>query len=629
MDIQAILDQGIELHQAGQLEGARECYQQILKADKSHFDGLQLLGAIAAQMKQYDEAIELMKAAISVNSNNDAVFNNLGNVYYELRCYAKAIECIQRAIHIQPSYPEPYNNLGNVLHKLGRNEEAIECFQRAIHIQPSYSEPYNNLGNVLRKLGRNDDALTYFKQAIAIQPFLKLVYGNYLHAKLTVGDWTDLDLEIENLISYLGYGSPFAAPFDTLTFVDSIAIQKQAAENLILGEGILNYVGNYSSKRSTQEKKKLRVGYFSADFSEHPVMYLMAGFLEKHNKSDFEIYGFSSGPNVVDSMRLRINPVFEKFIDISQKADYEVVAIARDLQIDIAVDLSGHTGGGRMGVFALRAAPIQVNYLGFSGTMGAAFYDYIVADEILIPQEQQKFYSEKIAYLPHSYMPNDMGRRVSETPFTREEFGLRDGDFVFCCFNNSYKFNPKMFEVWMRLLKTVQNSVLWISENNPSFKKNIITNAKKNGVSADRIIFAGRMDKMEDHLARQKLADLFLDTYPYNAHTTAADALMVGLPLLTMAGESFTSRVAASLLHELGLDECITSSYDAYEKRALKFAMNVVELTQIREKLASNICSSAAFNPVSYAKNIEDLYKKMYGHYQADLRPNHLYQNTN
>jgi len=372
-----------------------------------------------------------------------------------------------------------------------------------------------------------------------------------------------------------------------------------------------------------KQSQKIRVGYFSADFHNHATGHLMAELFELHNKSQFKLVCFSFGPIVNDKMRQRLEKSFDQFIEVGRKSDVEIAKLSRDLNIDIAVDLKGFTKDARTGIFALRAAPIQVNYLGYPGTMGADYIDYIIADKTLISPESQSCYSEKIVYLPNSYQVNDRKRAISASQFTRQELGLPENGFVFCCFNNNFKILPVTFDGWMRILKAVEGSVLWLLQDNSWAVKNLKKEAQKQGVNAERLVFADRVPPSE-HLARHRRADLFLDTFPCNAHTTASDALWTGLPVLTLMGRSFASRVAASLLKAVGLPELITSTQDAYEALAIELAKNPQKLADIKLKLTNNRLTTPLFDTPLFTKNIEAAYLEMYERYQAGLELGHI-----
>jgi hypothetical protein len=369
--------------------------------------------------------------------------------------------------------------------------------------------------------------------------------------------------------------------------------------------------------------QKIRVGYFSADFHNHATGYLMAELFELHDKSKFELIGFSFGPITTDEMRQRLEKSFDKFIEVGERSDIEITQLSRDLNIDIAVDLKGFTRDSRTGIFASRAAPIQVNYLGYPGTMGADYIDYIIADTTLIPLESQSCFSEKVVYLPNSYQPNDRKRLISDRQFTREELALPEDGFVFCCFNNNFKILPATFEGWMRILKAVEGSVLWLLQDNLSVVNNLKNEALRHGVQTSRLIFAERM-LLSEHLARHRMADLFLDTLPCNAHTTTSDALWAGLPVLTLMGASFASRVAASLLNAIGMPELVTGNQEEYEALAIELALNPKKLTETKLKLANNCLTTSLFDTPLFAKNLETAYIKMYERYQAGLEPDQI-----
>jgi predicted O-linked N-acetylglucosamine transferase (SPINDLY family) len=368
----------------------------------------------------------------------------------------------------------------------------------------------------------------------------------------------------------------------------------------------------------------IRIGYFSADFRNHPVSLLTTELFETHDRTKFETFAFSTGPDTKDAVRSRLKGAFNEFIDARNHSDRSVAEHARRLEIDIAIDLGGHTQDSRTGIFAMRAAPLQVNFLGYPGTMGAAYMDYLVADHMIIPESHRRHYSEKIAYLP-SYQPNDSRRAISAKELKRQDFGLPQTGFVFCCFNNHYKITPGVFDVWMRILKRVDGSVMWLSGGHGSAADNLRNEASLRGIAADRLIFAEPMPMLEEHLARHRLADLFLDTLPFNAHTTASDALWAGLPVLTCTAEAFASRVAASLLTAIDLPELITSTQAGYEALAITLAANPERLAQIRKKLEANRLTMPLFDARQFTKNIEDAYAQMYERHQADLPPGHIY----
>jgi predicted O-linked N-acetylglucosamine transferase (SPINDLY family) len=362
--------------------------------------------------------------------------------------------------------------------------------------------------------------------------------------------------------------------------------------------------------------------YFSPDFQNHPVSFLTSELFEIHDRGRFEVIAFSLQKSPIgDEMNLRLRKGFDRYMDVDNMSDSDIAQLVRELEVDIAIDLAGPTQFSRTGIFSYRAAPIQVNWLGYPGTINA---DYIVADKTIIPEEHQKYFFEKLVHLPDTYMVDDSKRIASSRLFTKNECGLPENTFVFCCFNNDYKFNAQVVDAWARILLGVKTSVLWISENNKFFKVNITTEFEKRGIDSSRIIFAQRVELMADHLARYALADIFLDTHPYNAHTTAVDSLKSGVPVLTLMGESFASRVAASLLNAIGLPELITNTQEEYEALAIELAMNPQKLADIKLKLADNRLSSPLFDTPLFTKNLEAAYIKMYERYQDDLEPDHI-----
>lgn len=439
---------------------------------------------------------------------------------------------------------------------------------------------------------------------------------------MRICDWCNFDSECTHLISSIRNGSLNTAPFPFLMIPSSSDDQLQCAKlwvanNFDLADRLIWQGGRYDHDR-------IRIAYLSADFHGHATGYLIAELFEIHDRSRFELIAFSFGPEDQSEMRQRLSAAFDKFIDVRNASDREVATLARKFEVDIAVDLKGFTTDSRTGVFALRAAPVQVSYLGYPGTMGADYIDYLIADRVLIPAASQKYFAEKIAYLPNSYQVNDRRRRIAEKILTRAELGLPADAFVFCCFNNNYKITPAVFECWMRLLKQVEGSVLWLFEDNASAASNLRKEAQARGLNPERLVFARRM-ALPEHLARHRLADLFLDTLPCNAHTTASDALWAGLPVLTQIGETFAGRVAASLLTAIGLPELITSTPQAYEDLAIELATNSEKLAAIKRKLADNRLTTPLFDTKLFAKHIEAAYTTMHERCRAGLPPDHIY----
>jgi predicted O-linked N-acetylglucosamine transferase (SPINDLY family) len=445
-----------------------------------------------------------------------------------------------------------------------------------------------------------------------------------LHIKMQLCDWQDFKHNVSELSLKIQSNVKASTCLPLLALPIGLADQRKSAEIWSIDKNPpISSLGPII-KRSRQ--LKIRLGYYSADFHNHATAYLMAELFERHDKGKFELIAFSYGPNKKDEMRNRVRQAFNQFIDVTAMSDKAIAQLSRELGIDIAIDLKGLTQDARLGIFAYKAAPIQVSYLGYPGTLGVDYIDYLIADKTLIPKESQHNYSEKIVYLPHSYQVNDRQRIISQKQFTKQELGLPQEAFVFCCFNNNYKITPDVFDSWVRILKAVDASVLWLLEDNQTAAANLRKEAHLRGLDPARLIFAKRMN-LPEHLARHRLAELFLDTLPCNAHTTASDALWAGLPVLTCMGESFASRVAGSLLNAIGLPELVTETQTDYELLAIELATNPAKLKAIKDKLEKNRLTTPLFDTAVLAKHIETAYSKMNEQYQADLLPDHIYIN--
>ncbi len=435
-------------------------------------------------------------------------------------------------------------------------------------------------------------------------------------------DWSDLENQLKGLEASVSEELKVSRPFPIIGMVDKPELQLNVSR-IYVNERYPAH-GAFDAISSRPADGKIRIGYYSADFHNHATSILMAELFQEHDTQKFELYGFSFGPDTQDEMRSRVTSGFDYFFDVTKKSDREVAQMSRDFGIDIAVDLKGFTQDGRVGIFAEQCAPIQVNYLGYPGTLAAPYFDYIVADKTLIPQESQQYYTEKIIYLPHSYQVNDSKRKISQKVFTRQVLGLPESGFVFCCFNNNYKILPATFDVWMRLLKSVNGSVLWLLQRTPTAAENLRKEAKSRGIDPARLVFAPLMNP-EEHLARHRFADLFIDTFPCNAHTTASDALWAGLPILTQIGKSFAARVAASLLNAMDLTELITTTSEEYESRAVELANDPLKLARIKKKLEQNRQTSPLFNGQLFARHIEAAFLEIHLRHLSGKKPDHVY----
>ena len=649
-----LLNKSLESLRNSNLESAELYLKQALRLQSSNPHVLRLLGVISAHRRQHSDALKYLNNSLKVLPKNALALSNLGNVFLELKEYSNALNAYDKSIKIDSKYAEAWSNKGNVLHELKRFDEAIAHHDKALSLKPDYAEAWSNKGNVLHELKRfdeaiahhdkalslkpdyaegwsnkgvtlhelklYDEAIAHYDKALSLKPDIDWVSGDLLYTKMKICSWSGLAESLEDISKKVMAYDRAVNPFPLLALTDDALLLKQSSEIYIQSRYPFNPVLEPILKRP--QSQKIRVGYFSADFRNHPVSFLTAELYELHDKNKFEIIAFSFGVDDKSPMRLRLSQAFNQFIDVSDMSDLEIAELSRNLQIDIAVDLGGHTHDTRTEIFSYRAAPIQISYIGYLGTMGAEYYDYLLADETVIPVGLQKFYSEKIVYLP-SYQVNDRKRTISEKQFTRVELGLPETGFIFCCFNNNYKVLPSMFDGWMRILNAIEGSILFLYAENEWSKANLMHQAGLLGINRARLVF-GRNIPADEYLARYRVCDLFLDTAPYNAGTTASDALWVGLPVLTLIGQSFASRMAASLLNAIGLPELITNTQEEYEALAIELAMNPQKLTDIKLKLANNRLTTPLFDTPLFAKNLEAAYIKMYERYQADLSPDHI-----
>jgi predicted O-linked N-acetylglucosamine transferase (SPINDLY family) len=491
-------------------------------------------------------------------------------------------------------------------------------------LKPEYAEAHSNKGVTLNELKRYDEALAHYDRALSLKPDTDWIYGDSLFIRMKTCSWSGMADTLENIFRKVSENERVINPFVMLAVNDNPLLNKKSSEIYIKSRHLENSVLGPIQKQLKSEK--IRLGYFSPDFHTHPVAFLTSELFEIHDRDKFEVFAFSlQDLPIEDEVSNRLRQGFDRFIEAKDMSDVKVAQLARELKIDVAIDLSGLTQFSRTGIFSYRAAPVQVNWLGYPGTIGADFIDYIVADEVIIPERHQNYYKEKVVYLPDTYMVDDSKRLSSHRIFTRKECGLPENAFVFCCFNNDYKFNPQVLDNWSKILRDVKNSVLWLSENNKNFKANIVIEFEYRGIDPGRIIFAKRLDLMGDHLARYSLADIFLDTHPYNAHTTTIDSLKAGVPVITLMGQSFAGRVAASLLNAIGLPELVTNSQDDFVSLAVDMATSPGKLKNVREKLMQNQETTPLFNTPLFTENLERAYKKIMERYWADLAPEHIY----
>ncbi len=578
-------------------------------------------GVVFEGQKAWDAALASYERAIEINPDYADAHNNRGVVLMELRRWEDSLASLDRAIEIRPEFAEAYCNRGVLTSKLQRDQTALANFDRAIALKPDYADAFYNRADALINMKRFAAAIASYNQALALRPDFPFLLGMRRYAQMNICDWSDLQSDLERLTAGIETDQSVSPPFPLLALLDAAPLHHKAAQIWVREKHAVN--GVLPSVRRLPAGDKIRIGYFSADFHDHPVALLMAGLFELHDRSTFHVTAFSFGPETQDKMRMRLEKGFDRFLDVRGKSDQDISTLARTMRIDIAVDLGGYTANSRPGIFAGGAAPVQVGYLGYLGTMGAPWMDYLVADSTIIHADERQHYTEKIIYLP-SYQVNDSRRHIAVRTYDRRELGLPPAGFVFSCFNSNYKITPTTFAVWMRIIKRVEGSILFLYADSGAAGGNLRQEAQRHGVDAQRIVFGERLG-FEDYLARLRTMDLFLDTLPYNAGTTASDALWAGLPVLTLTGHTFAGRVAASLLRAIDLPELITSTAGQYEDLAVELATNPSQLARIRRKLSANRLSTPLFDTQSFTKNLESAYRRICERYRANLPPEHIY----
>ena len=651
-DAEALNDRGSALLDLGRAQDALDSYEQALRLNPGYTIALNNRSLALRELGRLDEALDSCDRALQLEPDHTAAHHNRGNALQALDRLDEAMASYDRALQIQPDYPNALNNRGNALLELQRPQEALASYEQALQLKPDYAEASYNRANALRALKRLDEALAGYEEALRLKPGLHKALNNHgnlllemrrheesarsmarlieavpgydyalgslLHARRHCCDWADYAETAERLSHAVEQGLRADTPFSMLTVSDSPALQQRCARSFV-EDRFPAAPALWTGERYRHDK--IRLAYVSADFRDHPVSYLMAGLFEQHSRDRFETWAISLRPEENSATGQRVKAAFDHFIDVSGRGDREVAELMRAAEIDIAVDLMGYTQGMRTAIFAQRPVPLQVNYLGFAGTMGAAYIDYILADRIVIPPEQQRHYTEQVVYLPDSYQPNDSTRRIAQRTPTRAEAMLPESGLVFCCFNNHYKITPQVFDIWMRLLHRVEGSVLWLAAGTATVEQNLRREAAQRGVDAGRLVFAPRLPDLQDHLARYRLADLFLDTLPFNAHTTASDALWAGLPVLTCIGGAFPGRVAASQLTALGLPELVAPSLDEYEALALRLANAPPLLAGLRARLAANRTTHPLFDTQRFRRHIEAAYITMWQRQQRGEMP--------
>ena len=643
---------GIELGESNRHDEALACYERALGINPQFAQAHGNRGNALLRLNRAEEALRSYERALALEPRNATAHCNCGNAFLQLHLVDKALASYETALRLWPDFPDGLNSRGNALREAKRMSEALASYDRAIALQPDHLEALSNRANILLELERFDEAIDCCDRILRLRPdfprallyrgislnflgqlrydealrcFQRLwdadpaepyALGFLLYASAMTCDWSRAALIPEGMRS-IAAGKPVISPLTLLALVDSAQAQLQCARNCI-AHSHLPQAPIFTGE--PRKHGKIRVAYLSPDLRDHALSYLMAGVFEKHDREKFEIFGVSFQQPVNNAFGARVLSSLDVFMDVREQTDEQAARMLNEMQIDVAVDLTGFTRGQRLNIFAHRPAPVQVSYLGFPGTSGAPYIDYLLADRFVVPPESRGHYSEQVVYLPDCFQANDDRRAIAPQRPTRTEAGLPEEGFVFCCFNSGYKITPQIFDIWCRLLAAWPASVLWMVAESEAARRNLAREASMRGIDPQRIVFAGR-EPYEPHLARMQLADLFLDTLPFNAGTTASDALWAGLPVLTCAGDAFAARMAGSLLHAVGLPELVTESLEAYEQLALELAASPATLAALRERLARNRDTHPLFDTARFCRHLESAYQTMYERHQAGESP--------
>lgn len=677
----------LEYHKNNKILEAQKGYEDILKIDKNNFDANHLLGVLMIELQNYDKAEILLKKSIKINPNIPTVFNNYGILLKIIKKYDEALNSFKKAIELYPNYTEALTNYGNILYELGHYEESIKYFDKVISLKNDYAEAYNGransyketnyiiealkdydlaikfksnyldpyhnkayllfelknyneaiktcnscletnpknyhpyyiLGLIYEEMKDTENSVKNYEKAYQLSPSSEYTLGALFASKMSVCNWEDYKSLHNSFEEKINNNLKICTPFQSLHLSDSISLQKKLTS--------LNYDKKYINSNNfiINNSKKIKIGYFSSDFYNHATSQLITGMLKEHNKNEFEVYGFNLNSRYNDDSTKKISNAIN-LIDVTNFSVKNIKKIVNDIKIDIAIDLKGFTKNSKPEIFYSRIAPVQINYLGYPGTLGPNHCDYIIADRVVIPENLKNYYFEKIIYLPDSYQVNDDKQQFSLKNIDRTMLGFNKNHFLIGCFNSIHKITPEIFKSWIKILQNINDSlIILITENNLA-KENLKKNFLKNNISEERIIFWKKI-KLEEHLSRLKNIDLFLDTYPYNAHTTASDALFAGVPIITLIGETFASRVAGSLLNSLDLNELVCKNLDEYERLAITIGNDKKKLINIKNKLETNKNKKNLFKTKVFTKNIEKAYIKAYERYKNNLSPDHIYIN--
>ncbi|NRB18917.1 MAG: tetratricopeptide repeat protein [Rhodobacteraceae bacterium] len=609
---------GLALQETGQSEYATQAYETAIRLDPNNPN--LLVSAAESNLQNHDTgaAISLLNSALLLAPEFVTALVSLGTAYLETGDIEGALVHLDRAVALDPSSVAARNNLGSAQLSARMYDAAHESCKSAIALKPDHASAYQNLANVQQQLGQLDLAVESYATAVGLNGNLHAAQAQKLHFQAKMCDWHALE-EFEVVAGDLGINGEAVPPWSILGYEDNPAHQR-----LRSGRFATQWQCKRPDWNRTADRPRIRVGYFSSDLSEHATLFLLNGVLEHHNKSDFEIfvYGLNEPKQSPEFDRLVRNT--EHFVDVHRASDDDIVALARRDGLDIAIDLKGYTQGARSGLFFAGLAPIQINYLGYPGTMATPCMDYLIADETVVPPEQRKHYSEHLIYLPGSYQPNDDQRTIAQAPLSRASCGLPEDAVVMCCFNSSYKITPQEFDIWMRVLLSVPDTVLWLLDCNAWANENLRQAARKRGVDDKRLIFGEKLVQ-ETHLARHRLADIFVDTFNVNAHTTASDALWAGLPVVTKVGSQFAARVAASLLNAVGMPDLVTKNTQQYEDLITRLAGDKPALAAVKTRLSANLTTTPLFDTAAYTAHLEEGYRQVWQRRQKGGAPQDIH----
>jgi len=642
----AIYNRACLLQKLGRTDDAIACFGDAISVRPGYVEALTNRGGALMQLARYDEAKADFDAAVLLAPAFAQAWNNRGSAATKLRRYDEALESLDRALALRPDYADAWKNRGLVFLLQGLREKALADFDKAVALDPNSAEAWENRGNALAllkpaeavasfdrslllradhpetifrranaflSLRRFEEAAADYDRVLTLSPDYRYASGNAFFCALHCCDWEAAEKKLARTLNDVRGGRRALAPFVSLAAALQPADLLDVARQWVAEE--CPPVDPPLWRGPAYAHDRIRIAYLSANFNDHAVARLMAGVFESHDREKFETIGVSFGRSG-GQMHARLSRAFEHFIDVTAKTDADAAQLVRQWEVDIAIDLMGFTEHCRPGILAFRPAPVQVNYLGFPGTMGADYIDYIIADAFVLPADQQRHFAEQVVYLPDCYLPNDAARAVAERTPTRGEAGLPEEGFVFCSFNQTYKFAPELFDIWMRLLRATEGSVLWLQDFPSAAVRNLKREAEARGVAARRLVFAPFAATVEDHLARLRLADLFLDTLPYNSHTSACDALFSGVPVVTCPGTSFAGRVAASTLLAHGLPELVADSLPAYEDLALAIARDPLKAASLKAKVARHRKTHPLFDTTGFTRHLESAYTTMWERHQ-------------